>query len=895
MGREEELERLEAFLREERPAPVALVVGGEAGIGKTTLWSAALERAHAAGFTVVRATPAEAERSLPYAGLGDLFEDLGEDVLERLPPPRAAALRWALLLAEKPSGRVDRRAIAVAVRTTLELLAEDAPVLVAIDDAQWLDRDTADALLFALRRLTGRVSVLVTRRRGATTGAGFPAGLADVRLLALGPLSLGALHRLLREQLGRPVARQPLVRIHEQSGGNPFYALELAPYLLAPGAPRTFRVPETLDQLLRTRISGLPAATLEALELLSALGPAPPELLARTGVAVESLDAAAAARVVELAGGTVRFAHPLLASLVYGDLGDRNRGLHARLAGVVDDPVARARHLALAAPDRDDGVADVVAAAAVVASERGAHATAADLYEHAIALTTARRADLQAQRTLLAARASQAAGDWEHARRLVERLLDEDRPGGHRAEALVLLAGLEPIHEQVELLSRALAEASERPALRGEIHCRLAWASRFAAGRGHARAARALADELGDRSLRARAEAVGSVLAWFMGGEPLPADPSRLHGEFAAAIGGFQLVHEATEAVANSCAPLDARERVRALFLAEHEQWREHDEPRAGHALWGLSWLEFWAGEWEQAALHAEEAHSIAIQYGLERPQDHLPLAVVQVHRGRLTDARLHAERALELALEQFGFHPPQHAAVVGLAYTWSGDPAAGISWLERAEQRAVELGWREPSVRWWTGDLVEALLAAGRAEEAVELIERWEQDALRVEREWVLPHAWRCRALVAAAGSDYGEAEALARRAVLEHRRLGDPYGRARSELALGVVLRRARQKRASREAIERALEAFEQLDALGWMDAARAELGRIGGRARQDGLTQVEQRVALLVAEGRTNREVAGILFLAERTVASHLTHIYAKLGVHSRTQLARKVQTF
>jgi hypothetical protein len=292
VGREEELERLEAFLREERPAPVALVVGGEAGIGKTTLWSAALERAHAAGFTVVRATPAEAERSLPYAGLGDLFEDLGEDVLERLPPPRAAALRWALLLAEKPSGRVDRRAIAVAVRTTLELLAEDAPVLVAIDDAQWLDRDTADALLFALRRLTGRVSVLVTRRRGATTGTGVPAGLADVRLLALGPLSLGALHRLLREQLGRPVARQPLVRIHEQSGGNPFYALELAPYLLAPGAPRTFRVPETHDQLLRTRISGLPAATLEALELLSALGPAPPELLARTGVAVESLDAA---------------------------------------------------------------------------------------------------------------------------------------------------------------------------------------------------------------------------------------------------------------------------------------------------------------------------------------------------------------------------------------------------------------------------------------------------------------------------------------------------------------------------------------------------------------------------------------------------------------------------
>jgi DNA-binding CsgD family transcriptional regulator len=173
--------------------------------------------------------------------------------------------------------------------------------------------------------------------------------------------------------------------------------------------------------------------------------------------------------------------------------------------------------------------------------------------------------------------------------------------------------------------------------------------------------------------------------------------------------------------------------------------------------------------------------------------------------------------------------------------------------------------------------------------------VERWEEDALRVDRAWVLPHAWRCRGLITAAEGDHLRAEPLVEEAIVHHRHVGDPYGRARAELALGVIRRRARKKRAAREAIECSLETFEQLGAVTWIETARGELGRIGGRARQDELTAIERRVALLVAEGRTNREVADTLFLAERTVASHLTHIYAKLGVQSRTQLARKVQTF
>jgi len=156
-----------------------------------------------------------------------------------------------------------------------------------------------------------------------------------------------------------------------------------------------------------------------------------------------------------------------------------------------------------------------------------------------------------------------------------------------------------------------------------------------------------------------------------------------------------------------------------------------------------------------------------------------------------------------------------------------------------------------------------------------------------------VLAHVTRCRGLVAAARGDVKPALILLTRAVAEHEAVGDPFGRARALLALGTVRRRGRQKRPAREAIEAALEGFETIGAAGWATKARAELGRVGGRTREEGLTAAERRVAALVAEGRTNREVAAALFLGERTIASHLTHIYAKLGVRSRTELARRLR--
>jgi DNA-binding CsgD family transcriptional regulator len=201
-----------------------------------------------------------------------------------------------------------------------------------------------------------------------------------------------------------------------------------------------------------------------------------------------------------------------------------------------------------------------------------------------------------------------------------------------------------------------------------------------------------------------------------------------------------------------------------------------------------------------------------------------------------------------------------------------------------------LELGWGEPSVRWWTADHAEMLLEDGRIDDAVRIIDVWEADAVRVARDWVLAQVTRCRGLVAAAEADVPCAGALLEQAVEQHEAVGDPFGKARALLGLGVIRRRARKKRDAREAIQAALDGFEQLGAANWAEKARGELGRIGGRRREEGLTPAERRVAVLVAEGRTNREVAAALFLTERTVASHLSHVYAKLGVRSRTELAR-----
>jgi DNA-binding CsgD family transcriptional regulator len=896
VGRDEELGIVEAFLRGAPAAAGALVLEGEAGIGKSTLWLAGVGRARELGLRVLVSRPAEPERGLAYAGLGDLLEGVLDQVLPGMPAPRRTALEVALLL--EGGDTADPRTLGVAVRSALNILAAEAPVVVAIDDVQWLDPSSASALAFALRRLDEQsIHLLLARRLGdGGETSEFERAIHPDRSerLHVGPLSLGGIHQLLQAQLALKLPRPTLLRVHEASGGNPFYALELARALGADVDPtQPLRVPETLEGLVRARLDALSQATRESLLLAAAVGRPTADLLAKLDVTERVLDRAVAARVIERTDGTIRFAHPLLASVVYNGASARERlRAHRRLAEVVEDPLDRARHLALSTKSPDGEVAAVLEDAAALAGTRGAPIAAAELAEHALAFTPPDAHADRDRRTLVAARAQRSAGEWTRARRVLADLLAETPEGSVRAEALVLLADLESERRSIPLLEEALREAASRPELQSLIHCRLAWAS-SEPGFDHARRALELADELEDDQLRGRARAVQAILSWFAGEAEAPEDlPERVR-DFPSAVGGELLVREATLAVVNTLASVPKREEARALLEREYEEWRERDEPRSSRALWGLAWVEFWAGRWALGAEYAVRARDTSIQYGLEMPQDHLPSAVIAVHRGQLDLAREHSERGLDLAQEQFRGDPVQLMAVLGLVARWSGDQSAAREWFEKAERRASELGWGEPSVRWWSGDLIELMLELGRVEDAIRVLDTWETDAARVVREWVLAHVTRCRGLVTAAEGEVARADSLLERAVMQHEAVGDPLGAARALLGLGIVRRRARKKRDAREAIQAALDGFERLGASNWLEKARGELGRISGRRREEGLTPAERRVAALVAEGRTNREVAAALFLTERTVASHLSHVYAKLGVRSRTELARQLR--
>jgi DNA-binding CsgD family transcriptional regulator len=899
VGREVELASLNAFIDETEGGAAALVLEGEAGVGKSTLWGAAVEHACARGLTVLSTRPAEAERGLGNVGLGDLLDGVIDDVLAALLKPRRRALEVALLREEASGDPVDRRTLAVAVHDALQLLSDRGPTLIAVDDVQWLDPSSSRALGFALRRLDASPVILLLARRlvEGTHQSELERALPSdrVRRLVVGPLSVGALHRFLRDRLQRPLARQTLLRIHERSGGNPFFALELARVLPADVDPlQPLPVPETVEEAVGARISALPAAVREALALAAAVGTASESLLKRAGVATDALDAAVAARVVERENGLIRFTHPLLLSVLYDDLGEERPAVHARIADAAEEPVLRARHLALSTDTPDADVALLLDDAATLASDRGAPALTAELAEQALRLTPRDQADERRRRALAAAHAHLAAGEWTRARSITTDLLAGTR-GPLRAEALLVRAEFEHDDLAVPLLEEAVREAASHPPLQALIHIRLAAAERFRKGFAGAldgtRAALVLADRVDDDVLRFKALAQMSWLGGMVGDAEAPAYRERAL-DVATASGDTRMLREANALMWHQLVDYGRIDAARATLEHEHREWQERDELFDAQVLWELSWLELWAGHWERAAAHAGRARDIGLQYGVEKNQDYIPSAWVALHRGQLELARQEAERGLKLCEEQIGFYPPLLQAVPGLVALWSGDAATGADCLEKADRQAQVLGWGSPDARPWTADYAEALLELGRVDEALRVIDRWEADATRLGRDRVLAHVTRCRGLVAAARGAVDEATALLELAVARHQEVGDVFGRARALLALGMILRRARQKRAARDAIGAALADFEDLGAATWIERARDELGRIGGRTREEGLTAAERRVAALVAAGRTNREVADQLFLGERTVAGHLTRVYAKLGVRSRTELARRL---
>jgi DNA-binding CsgD family transcriptional regulator len=892
VGRDAQVSLVYKFLDGATNGPTALVLDGEPGIGKSTLWLAGVEHARSLGCQVLSARPAEAEHGLAHVGLGDLFEDVLEDVLVRLSGPRRRALEGALLLVDETPDAVDARALGIAVRDVLQVLAEQRPQVVAIDDLQWLDAASAGALAFALRRLEESAVLLLLARRpadGAQTSEierALPG--ENVHRLALGPLSIGAVHAFLRNNLGRAFARQTLLRIHEHSGGNPFYALEIARALGAQVDPtQPLPVPQSLDELVRWRLSGLPAPTRVALALAAAVGTASESLLERAGVAPETLAPAVDAGVIERRRGRIHFTHPLLASAAY------DGSVHGRLAKIVADPLARARHLALSTASPNAEVARALDDAAHLATDRAAAALAAELNEHALLLTPAAAAEDRHRRALATARAHVAAGEWTRAQAIARELLGETEPGPQRAEVLVLLAELEIDELAVPLFEEALVEANTRPDLHLRIRIGLTESRRFTIGFAAAfadtREGVAVAEQLDDDALRVLA--LGTTA--FLGRAVAPSEAlvyAARAREVATRCGDPESLKLSAYVLGQVLVNCGEYEAAREALEGDYAHWRDRDEGFSAGLLWTLAWLELWTGNLERAAERAARSYEITVQYGMDTHAYVLPGAWTAAYRGRLDLARRLAEHGLALSQEQVHVAGPLFPGVLGLVASWSGDVESAVGQFAEADRLAFAIDMRNPHMRPWTPDYIEALLEVGRIEDARNVLGVWEADAIALARPRVSAHVTHCRGLIAAAEGRVDEAASLLEEAIQEHEQNGDPFGRARALLALGVVRRRQRQKAHSRRTLEDALTAFTRLGADTWAERAQVELGRIGGRTREEGLTGAERRVAGLVAQGRTNREVAAALFIGERTVETHLSHVYAKVGVRSRAELAR-----
>ena len=423
----------------------------------------------------------------------------------------------------------------------------------------------------------------------------------------------------------------------------------------------------------------------------------------------------------------------------------------------------------------------------------------------------------------------------------------------------------------------------------------------------HARASIRLAEQLDDDFLGAGALAALARLRFAAGRQDAVALAERAH-DLASRVRRANRTHPTKElahllawtrdglfVASLTLAPMliltGQFDRARALLDDLERELTQWDEQLLERVLALRSQLELRAGRWGFAAELERRQREIADLYqSPESAGTYVVLAEVALHRGELDEARRLAAHGRNLAITDPGWILHDLEALVGLADHAAGALSAAIAAFTAAEAAAEARGLSEPAIFWWRADFAEALLEAGRVDDAVLLLDSWERDARRLRRDGIIARMMRCRGLVAAARGDVDVAVTVLERAVDATQAEADRFDHARALLALGVARRRARQKRGAREALTAAVAGLEQLGEVMWTARARAELGRIGGRTREEGLTPAERRVAGLVAEGRTNREVAATLFLGERTVASHLSRIYAKLGIRSRTELAR-----
>jgi DNA-binding CsgD family transcriptional regulator len=900
-GRDSERSVISALIDDAREGRGGvLVLRGPPGVGKSALLDAAV--ASTAGMRVLGATGTESEFELPFAALHQLLRPV-MSLVDQLPAPQQDALRAAF--GQVTKGPDNRFLVSVAVLGILDELGGETPVLCVIDDAQWLDEASVAALQFVARRVDhDPIALLIAARDGDVRR--FPA--VEMPELQLAGLADEAAEQLLAERAGVSVPPEVRRRLIAGTQGNPLALVEL-PDMLTPAQlsgreplpwplPITDTVQETF--LMRVRHLTEPSQRL----LLAAAADDTTRLDTVLSVAAElsipgnALNSAERAELIRIHRDRLEFRHPLVRSAVYQAATDvERREVHRALAEVLVDPVdadRRAWHLALATVKPDESVVRQLEETAVRAQARGGFEAACDAMERAAQLTV--QPEDRAGRLAGAGQFAWRAGHLARATRLLQEARRFTNDPIRRADADQLRAWSELSVGSAAtarlLLLNAAKEVAEIDAARAlamlAAASEAAWIADDAeAGVELSRVARTVApgDTRHDQFL-------ALLMHGFLG---------LLHGEVARPV--HALMEAMSLAVESGLPDLVLHAGHVAFYLGDDEAaYRLNAQTAAAartsgavgellFALQRLALAEIFTGRWAAAESSASEAERLSLetnQLGLRAVSLSwlAVLAVLTGHEERYESLLTEAEelaRGHALGVFDAQVHDALRWAH-GLREFTMGNLDSSVAWFSAMSHPAVAAAAAL--------DRIEAAILAGHRDAALRWLDRLDAFASHTGIDSELARVAHCRALLA----DGETARGLFEQAVTLHARSQRPFERARTHLAYGQFLRRGRRRVDARTHLQLAFDSFDQLNARPWAERARLELRAAGRTARKRDpstvlqLTPQELQVARFVASGLHTREVAAQLFLSTRTVDFHLRNVFAKLGISSRTELAR-----
>lgn len=899
VGRSAERRRLTGALQQVIATGEARAVEliGEPGIGKSSVLAAVCDELAQQGHVVLRGGLSEAEVDLSWAGLATLVDDLLDDPRAGLPDTVLEPLRAAL--GRSADGSTDAGSVAFALQSALRLLSERGPVVVAVDDTQWLDKPTAAALTFAMR-VRGPVLFLLARRRDEESQIDGPRamGAERIEVVGLGGLSVAGVHEMVEQIGGRHRGRHDLVRLHELTGGNPLFVDRLARLLRDGASLDTMDVPADLERALGAQLRGLPAATLQLAGFVALAGrvtePVLRELCA-DGYAAAFTDALSRHLVGESAG-VVEASHPLVRQVIAEQLpAPERRRMHRALAECVTEVEARAWHMAEGADGPDAAVADALEEAADLASARGAPEAAVKLLLRAAEATPGDAPQQAWERRAGAGMAAVGAGTWPLAKELIDAAFDAaPTPEDRRSLAWIRTVVWHRVSPVPITRAMALGMIDEFGDSDPTLRCRLlrgvSQISIFddvPLSVEYARRSAEAALALGDQVQRLLTESA-LLQALTFAGEPI--DISTLEREVAEVDDADDRAY-LEEKLLDLLRYMGRTEKAMTTVLEMLQRARQSgDVTLLINGLSTASSVSEMLGDLRGALAYSDEQMALPAQF-----DSAIDLASAQTANCRLVlllggDPGERLE-ALETVLPEL----PTGVAYevlgeVGGALVACGDHARGEHWLDRAADLARVWGYGDMRILPIAHGLVESRVRLGQLPRA-ERVAEWATTASEGMPPRVLALAAKCRGMVAAARGDRDEAIVHFEEALRHHVAAADTFEQALTQIEYGVALRGARRRKDARVVLDAAAAQLAEIGMVHGERRAREELARLGDApgAVANALTPTEQRIAEMAAGGATNSEIGAVLYVNARTVESNLTRIYRKLGVRSRTELA------